>query len=123
MERREDDFGCCDVCAGYPANSRLDILARVPTKRKLKRVRRAVDPKLEETLKEIRERVFCEHPAFRMLGVSFFCPDSTIKKICEEAEYARDCSDFTVQLRAELKDKIYSAVLKSFPSSSSSSSS
>ncbi len=53
--------GCCDVCGGDPVSSRLKILASsVVGKRKARRVRRVVDPNLEDRLKEIRETILSE---------------------------------------------------------------
>ena len=70
-----------------------------------------MDPNLEHRLKAIRETALREHPAFRMLGVNFVCPDSTIKQLCEEAKYAKDFKDFTVLVRMELRDKFFNAAL------------
>ena len=109
----DDRVGCCDVCSPQPASSRLNILDSIAPKRKKRRVKRAVDVNLEKKLKDIRGSVFKEHPEYRMLGIEFLCPNSTIKKVCEEAEYARAPGDFSVYLRLELKDKFFSAALAS----------
>ncbi len=112
VAEKNDGIGCCDLCGGDPVSSRLKIHASsVVGKRKARRVRRMVDPNLEDRLKEIRETVLSEHPAFKMLGVNFLCPDSTIKRVCEEAKYAKEFGDFSVHLRAELRYKFLSETL------------
>ncbi len=50
-----------------------------------------------------REVFLTEHPAFRMVGTDFICPNSTIKKLCEEAKYIVSTDDFPVELRSDLK--------------------
>ena len=114
VEETNRGIDCCDVCGGDPVSSRLKILSRSVVSRRKKRSRRLIDKKyLEGRLKEIRETVLSEHPAFRMLGVNFLCPDSTIMKVCEEATFAMDHKDFTVNLRSELRDQFISAALSS----------
>ena len=58
----------------------------------------------------VREEMLEEHPSFRMVGTSFLCPDTTIKKICLEAKFCKSTEDCSVNLRTELKDK-FSAVI------------
>ena len=104
-------YGCCDVCDDGRPSARLDIVVSV-SKRKERRVaKRTVRSGLEEKLKSVREEVLEEHPSFRMLGVNFFCPDSTIKKLCEEAKFVTSADNFTVFVRPELRDKFFRAIL------------
>ena len=105
------DQGCafCDIChSGALNSSRLDFNfgGRVVNKRKVKRVRRVVDAAvLKDRLLGVREEVLIEHPLFKMIGAEFLCPQSSIKKVCEDANYVSGPQDFTVELREGLKDK------------------
>ena len=61
----------------------------------------------------IRQQVLEEHPSFRMVGVNFICPESTIKKLCSEAQFAANADDFSVHIRPELKEKFFSVIFGS----------
>ena len=113
VEGSGHQYGCCDVCTdGKVLNSRLDVLASRVCKRKSKvRKRRTVSPSLEAKLMAIREEVLDEHPSFKMVGADFFCPASSIKKLCTEAEFASEAKDFSVYIRPELKDKFLNVIL------------
>ena len=73
-------YGCCDVCDDGRPSARLDIVVSMSNRKERRVAKRTVRSGLEEKLKSVREEVLEEHPSFRMLGVNFLCPDSTIKK-------------------------------------------
>lgn len=58
MAERSGGVGCCNVCSGEPDSSQLKIICNsVAGKRKQRRMRRVVNPHLEEKLKQIRETI------------------------------------------------------------------
>ena len=110
-EGNDHEYGCCDVCDGDATSSRLNILSSRAKKRKARRVERTVNSDgIEAKLIAAREEILQEHASFRMIGTSFLCPDSTIKKLCQEAKFSSSIENCSVNLRTELKDK-FSAVM------------
>ena len=104
VQGRGHDYGCCDACTGRVESSRLDILTSKVSKWKPRRV---VSPNLEAKLMAAREEILDTHPSFRMVGINFLCPDSIIKTLCSEAQFANNTQDFTVQIRSEFRDKFF----------------
>ena len=107
--------GCCDVCSpAVTLSSRLDVLQPIVTRQKRRRVVRSVSDELKENLMSVREEVYKEMPSFRMVGISFFCPESTIDKLCREAKFIKteeDLSQFGI--RSVLKDKFFNVITDS----------
>ena len=104
-------YGCCDVCSAGRVSTRLDVVvSRVSRRKERRAVKRTVSSDLEDKLMAIREEVLEDHPSFRMLGINFLCPDSTIKKLCLEAKFVTSADDFPVAVRPELRDRFFSAI-------------
>ena len=112
---------CCDRCSAHPIDGRLSIFsAGIVKRRKRRRVVRAVDKDvLEGKLVAAREDFLKRHSVFKMVGIEFVCPHSTIKTICKEAKYIVNTDDLPTELRSELKDIFFSIITSSSSSSSS----
>ena len=97
---------CCDICNAHPISSRLSIFGTcsVTRKKRRKAVRTVDADDLERRLRTARRDFMDQHPGFRMLGIEFVCPDSSIKKIRDEAKYIANAEDFPSEMRSELKD-------------------
>lgn len=116
-----ESSGCCDICSVDPVtySSRLNIFSAAKVnRRKHRRAVRTLSSDLEKKLKLAREEFLNDHPAFRMVGTDFLCPDSSISKLCQEAKYIESMEDFSTDIRSELKDIFFSVVVSCSLSSS-----
>jgi len=63
---------------------------------------------LKGALSKAVDDYIASHPAFRMLGRSFVCPDCVIDRVCDEARFAKSADDLNiVGIRPELKNDFY----------------
>ena len=83
---------CCDVCMWSQCpHTRLDILQTKKQKPQKQSVAHDMTPshvkELKTKLSEEREKIFLEHPSYRMIGIDFVCPDIALDKVCEQSKY------------------------------------
>ena len=97
---------CCDLCSTHPLTGRLNIFSEMDVARKKHRVavRTVHKDLLVEKLKAVRNDFMKNHPAFKMIGEEFVCPNSTISKVAENSKFITSADDFPIELRVELKD-------------------
>ena len=61
----------------------------------------------------VREEVYEEMPSFRMVGISFFYPESTIDKLCREAKFIKTEDVLQFGIRSVLKDTFFNVITDS----------
>lgn len=114
-----DQFECCDCCSpsalSSSAYSRLNILKQgVVSRVKRRRAVRSVDKDLlKDKLVTARNSLFQQQDDFCAVGVQFFCSDSVIDKLCEQARFVENVDDFPDELfgiRKEIKHIFFSII-------------
>ena len=116
MAENVSEYGCCDACSPVSFDGRLNVLELgAVNRRKRRRAIRTVTKDLIVDLKAklvaVREEVLSEKPAFRMVGIGFLCPDSTIDELYKQAKYIDSVEDVSLfGIRSELKEKFFKAI-------------
>ena len=112
-------FECCDCCSpsalSSSSYSRLNILKKgVVSRIKRRRAIRSVDKDLlKDKLVSARNSLLQQQDDFCVVGVNFFCSDSIIDKLCEQAKFIETVDDFSVELfgiRQEIKHTFFSII-------------
>lgn len=118
MESHPERFPCCDSCdnSKCPQSLKFDSdISITRTRQKRRSAVRSVDEDWKATLKSAFSKAVDDyiesHPAFRMLGRSFVCPNCVTDRVCDEARFVRSVDDLNiVGIRPELKDNFYNIV-------------
>ena len=122
---RDNDHQCCDCCSPsaltLPTYSKLNIFvqrAAVAKKKRRRAVREVDTDRLKEKLLEARGQALTASDSYCMCGVDFFCSTDAIIKLCDQAKYVEDISDFPVELfgiRKDIKAVFFSVICESCP--------